>query len=126
MSQEGTHRSENPRLTKEDELHRSTPRWLLFFVLGMFAVLVLMEVSRCSGEAGELEPEPEPPTSPCVDQADAECVLATVETSSYQNFRSYIYCACVTTDGKAKGFVAARRVLVDRALRDGHENERQK
>ena len=43
----------------------------------------------------------------CVRGAPQDCVRSSIEESYDRNFHGYIYCACVTSSGMAKGFVAA-------------------
>lgn len=47
----------------------------------------------------------------CARSAPPNCVLGTVERASRTDFRGYIYCACVTANGTAKGFMAANSTV---------------
>lgn len=45
--------------------------------------------------------------TPCEDQAPPECIDETIEQASSSQFVRYRYCACMTTEGAAKGYIAA-------------------
>jgi len=43
----------------------------------------------------------------CARAAPRECVRSTIESSRSRDFNGYYYCACVTSNGMSKGFIAA-------------------
>ena len=47
----------------------------------------------------------------CIRSAPPECVRDTVERASRTDFRGFLYCACVTANGTAKGFMAANSAV---------------
>ena len=62
----------------------------------------------CDGHGWESHSEARgltPNEEDCVRGAPAECVRATIESSGHSDFYGYIFCACVTAGGGAKGFI---------------------
>lgn len=45
---------------------------------------------------------------PCEEQAPSECIGETIEQATESQFIYYVYCACMTDEGFAKGYIAAR------------------
>lgn len=45
--------------------------------------------------------------SDCVQRAPDNCQVPTIETSHQRGFVGYYYCACITRDGRAVGYIAA-------------------
>jgi len=86
-------------------------RFRTFFEVGPFVLLLVFVL--VIGVSLLLSGEPRQVERPCHEQAPAHCRAHTVETSTTQNFHSYVYCACVTQKGRALGYVAARRALLD-------------
>lgn len=43
----------------------------------------------------------------CVAGAPSDCVRGSIEQAERQDFRGFHYCACVTSSGLAKGYMAA-------------------
>ena len=46
--------------------------------------------------------------TPCEEQAPPECLRETIEQAMDSQFVHYCYCACMTTEGLGKGYVASR------------------
>jgi hypothetical protein len=84
---------------------RATRAFWVFVVLVMAVVMLVTWLAIRYDWGGELRQREQ---TPCEDQAPQECVGETIEQASSSQFIHYSYCACMTDDGLAKGYIAAR------------------
>lgn len=74
----------------------------IIIILMVTSCFVLIMLDRnCNGS--ESSPEP----SDCVRGAPEDCVRSSIEMSKQRDFHGYVYCACFTASGAAKGYIAA-------------------
>lgn len=97
----------SPRADETDEAFDRRTRWFL----GIVIILVLLGVvAAFLVLAGDGNDEVVDHETPCEEQAPPECLRETIEQAVDSQFRNYVYCACMTEDGLAKGYVAGQRI----------------
>jgi hypothetical protein len=73
---------------------------IILILLGIVAVLLVL--------AGDGNDEVVDHETPCEEQAPPDCLRETIEQAVDSQFVHYCYCACMTTEGLSKGYVANR------------------
>lgn len=92
-------------MSSADE-EKSRGQFLGFFlIIVLLCMIFIVMAARSSGCQDGVQQTPDPP---CREQAPLECLVDTVEQASDSQFDHYVYCACMTDDGSAKGYIATR------------------
>jgi hypothetical protein len=76
-------------------------------VVSLFLILLVTAVFFASAFGSCRERVFDDRRDPCEDQAPMECLPETIEQADSSNFVRYRYCACMTVDGMALGYIAA-------------------
>jgi hypothetical protein len=76
--------------------------WGILVVVALVCAVVVAHLVVDCGPGGGFRQQ-----TPCEDQAPPECVDETIEQASVSQFVRYRYCACMTYEGLAKGYIAA-------------------